>query len=528
MAAGTITPQQQAQMQAAAQKQAQAQAATEIAGQVGPLQGQVAQLTKQGQQQVGSLTNEFQNNLIPAAQHEAQQTAAFNQNAQGAEAGIFQQATSQMNTLAQNQAQQAQQIAQQTGGPVSTGMFTSGLQPYQTAEVQSGAVSQLTGLNLGTIGTNEAQMFAGQVLPAMESLQKSTARANIASQIADLKKQITTIQGTKSKLVDAKLPALLAAKQGFALNVAQLAQKRIAANRAWTATKRGLDQRDRTLSLTEQNQAFNKWLAKQELGQKGRVITDQEKNQLFNEWLAKGKLGISQQQVDAYSQHLTATEKLDAERLGITKQELAARILQYSASNKIAEQRLGIQAQSNARAIIDAALGGTGSNRPTTVTVKKWLNSGDPSKNIPADPLVTAALNAGGLFSKGKPPSNVYYDTNRRQWYTYVKNTMTPQQFATQYNPGGTPMSDPNALLAVLKQGVPGRSESFYVNLIRLRLGIPDWKPGQPAAYTPQSLGALDINKLTDIAMSRGFQPSPVKTGKQALIDFILHHGGKG
>src|SRR5215471_3828902 len=484
MAAGTITPQQQAQMQAAAQKQAQAQAATEIAGQVGPLQGQVAQLTKQGQQQVGSLTNEFQNNLIPAAQHEAQQTAAFNQNAQGAEAGIFQQATSQMNTLAQNQAQQAQQIAQQTGGPVSTGMFTSGLQPYQTAEVQSGAVSQLTGLNLGTIGTNEAQMFAGQVLPAMESLQKSTARANIASQIA--------------------------------------------ANRAWTATKRGLDQRDRTLSLTEQNQAFNKWLAKQELGQKGRVITDQEKNQLFNEWLAKGKLGISQQQVDAYSQHLTATEKLDAERLGITKQELAARILQYSASNKIAEQRLGIQAQSNARAIIDAALGGTGSNRPTTVTVKKWLNSGDPSKNIPADPLVTAALNAGGLFSKGKPPSNVYYDTNRRRWYTYVKNTMTPQQFATQYNPGGTPMSDPNALLAVLKQGVPGRSESFYVNLIRLRLGIPDWKPGQPAAYTPQSLGALDINKLTDIAMSRGFQPSPVKTGKQALIDFILHHGGKG
>src|SRR5215469_1484977 len=557
----TITPAQQAAMQSQAQQEAQAQAESEIAGQVAPLQGQITGLTAQGQQQDQALSSEFEQSLLPAAQSEAQQTAAFNQNAQGAEQQIFSQATQNLNNLYQNQAAEAQRVAQQTGGPVSTGQFTTGITPYQTADIQSGAVNQLTSLNLGTLGTNEAQAFAGQVLPAMESEQRASAANKIADQIAALKTQIATIQGTKNQLIDAKLPALLQAKQDFALQQAQLALKRLEDSKAWAAQKRSLDQRDASLALDKTKtqhawtatqagiaatkaatklagkKAAQAWQATQQsLGLETKKLNLAQQAQTFSEGMAtktfgldKTKLALTAQQLQQEGRRLTDQEKQAADRSNLSWAEYALRTHQYDVSDNISKQRIALQAQKNAMSTIDMVLGGKDSTKPETLTVKKVLG--------PDNPEVQAAM--GFLPGSGKKaPTNIYHDPKTGQWYTYVKETYTPaqwqQKFGTpQHGIGsesvpsgvGTGLTDPNQVLTVLQRAVPGMNEKFYVNLIRTRMGIPDWNPGQPAAYTPQTLSTLDIGKLTDIAVGRGFKPSPLKTSKQALIDFIIHHG---
>jgi hypothetical protein len=62
-------------------------------------------------------------------------------------------------------------------------------------------------------------------------------------------------------------------------------------------------------------------------------------------------------------------------------------------------------------------------------------------------------------------------------------------------------------------------------NLIQVRLGLPDWKVGQPANYSTATLSGMSLSDLTDLAVARGFKPSPTAASKQQLIDFIHHSG---
>jgi hypothetical protein len=480
--------------------QAQSQAATEVAGQVAPLQGQVTQLTKQGGQEQSALGSEF-NQLLPYAQQAAAYTGQFNQMASSDANAIFQQAGSQMNTMQQNAAAQAQRLAQQTGGPVSTGTFTAGLDPFTTATAESGAVGRLTGLELGTLGTDQATQFSGQVLPAMEMEQRRTAAADITNKIDAIKTQISTIEGTKSKLVNAKLPALLAAQQNFQLNKEKMALDKSNAEHNWQNTKRALDQSGAKLALASRVETFNEGVDTAKLGQEGV------------------KLKITAAQVDNEATHMSNEDANAAAKLGLSKEEYILKEHQYAVSDSIAQQRADNQSQSNLVHFIDGFVGGTSSNKPVSVTQKHILN--------PNDPLVQAAMHYSGLAAATgkKPPANVFYDPKTKQWYTYTKTTMTPSQFATQHGGHGSPMSDPNALYRVMRQALPNSDPKMLQNLIRVKLGIPSWKPGQSAAApATQDLAKLTLPKLTDVAVQHGFKPSPVAATRQQLIDYIHAH----
>jgi hypothetical protein len=469
--------------------QAKATADAEIGAQVAPLQGQITQFQKAGTQEQNALGAEY-NSLLPYAQSAAAYTGQFNRMAASDSNAIFQAAGQQMNTLQQNAAAEAQRVAQQTGGPVSTGTFTAGLDPYAAATQQSGAVGGLTSLELGVIGTDQANQFAGQVLPAMELEDRRSARMNIDNHIADLRSQIATIQGTKSKLIDAKLPELLTAQRNYELNKAKLAQSKVANDRSWTATQRALDQKDAQLALAEQAQ-------------------------LFAEGVSTKKLNLTAGQLALEARRLTDSEKQAADKLGLSYAEYALRANHYAATEATANKRVAVQEESNARMMIDGIFGGANSNKPVTITQKHYLDA--------KDPLAVQAINYASNHVLGaKPPSNVFYDAKRKQFYTYTKSTMTPQQFSQTYDTHGTPISDPNAMYRFLRTAMPDAKPVMLQNLIKAKLGLnPDWKPGDPASHRTADLNAMSLSDLTDLAVKEGFPPTPHAASRQALIDYI-------
>jgi hypothetical protein len=502
--------------------QAQAMASADITSQTAPLTAQVGELQRTGQQQQAALTQEF-NQLMPYAQHAAEYTGQFNQMAESDAQAIYQQAGQQLNNLQQNSAAEAQRVAQQTGGPVSTGQFTSSLDPFATATAATGANNRLTSLELGVIGTDQANQFAGQVLPAMELEQRRTAQADINNKIQTLKDQIATIQGTKSKLTQSNYAKLQTAQQRYDLAKAQLQLKRQQGAQAWEATKRKLAQTDTELGIKAQHEGFTEYATTRALDQTGDKVTLSQEVAAFNQGLANKKLKISAADVAARIQHMSVQEKQAAQRIGISDAEYVLRQQHYAIMDQNATTRLQVQDQSNAMNFIDGLMGGKNSNKPVTVTTKKYLD--------PTDPLAVAAANygqgLGGITGK-KPPGNVYFDKSHGKngaWYTYIKTTMNGNQFASTYGTHGTPITNPNAMYQTIHQAFPDMSGKMITNMLKAKLGLPgDWKLGDPASYTTPDLMNMSLSGLTDLARSFGFPVSPRTVGKQELIDFIHHH----
>lgn len=471
-------------------KQATAQALADISSQVAPLQGQVSGLQAAQGQAAGTIQDEF-NSILPSVQTSAQQVQDFNNRAQADQQAVFTAAGQQLNTIQQNNAAEAQRQAQASGGPVSTGVFTGQIEPFQTAEAESGAVGQLTGLELGVAGSNAAQDFAGKVFPAMEAEQLGTSRQDFQNKINDLETQISAVQGTKSKLINAALPGLVNAQRTYELDKAKLAlQNRTEADRN-RVTLRALHQKDQELALAT-----------------GKEI--------FNEGATTKRLQLSQGQLDLATQRLTAQEKQAAARIGISEQEYALRAHQYDVTNAIAKKRLQVQQESNMRSIIDAALGGSNSSKPTTVKIKQVLD--------PTSPQVVAAQT-----NLTHPPSNVYHDPKTGQWYTYVSKSMTPAQFAQATGMSGTPTTNPQELYNMLstyakQSGNWSKStQTMIVGIINTRLGLNSWHPGKQTSFTSDELGKMSDSQLRSTADGLGFQAGKQPVTKGRLVNFILH-----
>jgi len=515
-------------------KQATAMASTDITGQIAPLQSQIGYQQKLGTQEQQTVTNEF-NQLMPYAQSAAAYTGQFNTQADNAEQQIFQQAGQALNAQQQNASAQAQQMAQQTGAPVAAGTFTDAITPYDTALGQTAAVGSLNSLQLGTLGTDQAAQFAGQVLPAMAIEQHATIRNQIADQIQKLKDQITTIQGTKSKLIDARLPALLTAANDYQLKRWQLSEQRWKDRQTAAAQSRVLDQADVKLAL-EGKRLDDQWAI-----DKGNLTVKQQGN------ILKG-IQIGQQGTKI------------ANDWNISVGKLKAYIARTNAQTRIAEARNTIAEQKNVNTLLDFATGGSTSNKPTTVTLKHYLTPNDPLWQQ-AKRYAQGANNI--LGGKVTPPHGVYWDNAKKAFYTFMKRSETPAQFAMNNGMSGTPMSDPNALYRLITHQYPDMNPNDVADAIRARLGIPNWQPGQPLVNTPPAkqaptkvgtqvqpttalgvtgestynphqntmaakLAQMPLGKLTDLAVGLGFKPSPRAASKQQLIDFIYHASGAG
>src|SRR5215471_5455516 len=186
------------------QDMAEKQAAAAIAGENAPLQARVTSLGGQEATARGDIQHEGQQ-LLPYVQYSAQNVTAAQNQALAQEQQVFTAAGTRMNQLHQQMASEAQQLAQQMGGPVSTADFTKALAPYEQQLPNAQGSSMLHALGNAMTDTAEAQRFAGQVFPALISEEEAKSDSFFRNQIKDLQNQIDTNTGTKSDLVNKNL-----------------------------------------------------------------------------------------------------------------------------------------------------------------------------------------------------------------------------------------------------------------------------------------------------------------------------------
>lgn len=447
-------------------KLAGSQIDTEITGSTAPLQSQVSDL--QGRQtstlqKIGDMFGTIQ----PYVTGESDKVQSAYDTGFKATQSIFNTAQQRMAQLKNQRAQEAQAMAQEIGGPVAVGEFTSAvLGPEQ--ELASTAPNVLLhSLASAEAGTQEARAFSGKVMPLVRTEQEANARSFFENQIKDLNSQIATLEASKSGKKNDRLNELLQQERTFSLNQNQAALDKIKSDRDWLATKRSLHNEDQRITMAKEYSALQK-----------AGVTGTYKGKPT---LAAVKASIAERQAAA--------------KLNMSEAALMEKIRHSNETESVARQKLRNTAQTNAMAILDHAFNPSGK---ATLTL---------SKRVPT----TAA--------KGYFDPNARRDPKTKQWYTYVKQTMTPQQAIAQgYNLGGnTPITDPQDLYNLLVGS--GTNPTMALNLVRTRTGIGDFKPGGVTNFDTESLSRMTNKEIMGIARQRGYKGG----GKRnELIHYII------
>jgi hypothetical protein len=452
------TPMTYAQLQALAASQA----AATIGGQNAPLSAQVNTLTDQEKTAHGDVVAE-QGRLLPYVQQSAGVVQQAENNALSMEQQVFAAAGTRMNQLHQNAAAEAQQLAQQMGGPVSTGQFTQALEPYENAlpNVQAGGTLNALGMSLA--GTQEAQQFAGQVFPAMMSEEAAKSDAFFNDQIKTLNNQIAANQGTKSDLVNTNLNTLLQNERQFQLNVTT--QKRDA-----------------------------KAAALNEKVQRQSLADDKLRNALAQGAAKRANisLGISSAKAQASIAHMSNQDKINAAKLGITRQEAAARIAHESVMAKVGAARVSDSISKDAISLVQNAMGG---GKPVSTTREIYL---------PNNPIY-----------KFKPPAGAYPGKGGR--YFKVVHETKPGQT------GQHPITDPNRLFQYVRGSLPQLGRKATINLIRAQTGRKNWSPGQRVSFSGNDYHNMPLTELEGLARNAGYAGKFGKGNRQGIVDYLLH-----
>jgi hypothetical protein len=407
-------------------KMAASQAQTEISGQTAPLESQIPGLQSKETNAVGDIKSMF-GSILPYSEAAAQNLQGAYTTAEGQQMAIFQAANQQMNDLANSRAQEAQSLAQQMGGPVAVGEFTSsmGYEPQALANLGAGQMLHTLGYGLADVGY--ANAFAGRVLPLVQTEQTAQAKQYYENQITDLQKQIATIKATKGTLTNSKLADLMTQERTFQLQKAQQALDKIKASHDWQATRRTLAQEDKRIKITQ-----NQWKL--------------QESQATGTY--KGKQTIQSQQLAIEERKLTDAEKQQAAALGMSNKEFAFRKQQLAVQSKLASQKLGITQKATWAAYLDAAV------------------TGQPGKSVSQSVPVPVPATAAQL---GKV-KGAYPDPNSPTGYS---------QLITQTSPIGqiSPIRDPNQLVDFLvAHEVPKKTA---VAMVQARLHMPNWSYGE-------------------------------------------------
>jgi hypothetical protein len=486
-----------------AMSEAKANAASQISSALTPYESQIAFEQKLLPEETNAVQQEF-NALLPYAKSAAAYTGQFNTMAANDEQAIFQQAGQDMNTMAQNDASSAQAMAQKIGAPVATNTMGSSLSPYSTALGQAGAVGQLQSLNLGVIGTDNATAWSGQVLPAMALSEEQTLRSDINNEIQKIQSQMATTINNKSSLVGSKLPSYLSSLLTAQYHDQLVKNDKIKTADAFNVAKARIEQADDVLAFNEHKQVQNNNVAQGRLAVSVATADEHRRHDLVTENQGQQKIG----QTGVRLEQQQDTLENNAKALGIKTQELQLAQEKFAVGDTQANERIASSNVRNAIALTNAMFGGSSGNKPVTITQRQPLNIHSPQ--VQAALAYNRAPQALKEFGKVKMPTNVYYDPSSGSWYTWVKQSETPLEFAKSQGLAGTPITDPNAMYHTLQttfQGSPGVSDQMLQDLVKTRLGLPDWSPGKLASYSPQYLQSMSLNDLKSMATRYGYKP---------------------
>jgi hypothetical protein len=459
----------------------EADAAAQIQGQNAPLQAREKTLGGQQTAAAGAITKEF-SGLMPYVAGSAQRVGQAYGGALSAEQQIFQAAGQRMNQLKQSQAAEAQQLAQQMGGPVATGDFTKAMEPYESVMGSQAAGSMLHTLGMGQAGVQEAEQFAGQVFPALQTEQVANSDNFYKNQIKDLQNQIDANLSGKSALVGKEQSDLLASERAFRQQQLQTAMAKQQAKREWKVQQ----QQIRASKLSGKLSQGAAKRAGISLGLQEHASVRADKAQA------------------ASIAHMSRADQLAAERLGLSKAEFYQRVQHANQTAKQGAAKVSDSIQKDAISLVQAAMGG---GKPVSRTYRAYV-PGAAGKN------------------KFHPPSGAYWDDKKGQYYRIGHETMTASEWQQQTGEGGDaqhPITDPNRLYDYMRGSLPQLGRKHTINLIRAQTGMKNWKPGQKTSYSGHDLQVMPISELKGLARIYGMpKVGGAKTTRQMLVDFIL------
>jgi hypothetical protein len=437
----------------------------EIKGQTDPLQSQVTGL--QGKetsalQQIGSLFGTLQPYVSGAADKvQSSYDAAY-----GASQSIFNTAQQRMTDLKNQRAQQAQNMAQQVGGPVAVGEFTASVLPQEQELAMTAPNMLLHQLADAQAGTQEARAFSENVFPLVQTEETAKSKGFFEDQIAKLNDEISTIQGSKQGKVNSRLNDLITQERGFKQQEAQMALDKLKASRDWQATQRTLNNDTARLKLAQAS------FKAQATGTYG------------------GKPTLAAQKISSDEAKAQAS-------LNLSKAQLRESIRHHLETEAVSQQKANHVAQANAMAILDHAMA---PSARTSITLQHKV-------------ILDAA--------KGLITSGARKDPKTGQYYIYEKRTLTPDAAIAQgYNLGGNaPTTDPNKLYTILTGS--NVSSALATKLIRTKTGIHDFSPGKDVNFSIPSLAGMSNPDVMALARARGWKGG----GKRnELLHWIVLH----
>jgi|SRR5215472_15600415 len=452
---------------------AASQAAATIAGENAPLTAQVGTLGSQETAAAGNINSMF-GQILPYVQQSAQAVQQAQDWSTNVAAQVFAAAGTRMNQLKQQQASEAQQLAQQMGGPVSAGDFTQGVDPYMSALPGEQGAGMMGALSIGLANTQEAQQFAGQVFPALQTEQVAKSDSYYRDQIKTLQDQITQNEAGKSDLVNKNLADLLDKERTFQLNINQAKLDKTKAARDWKV---------------QQQQIKSSKLS-------GQLSAAAAKR-------AGIQLGITAARTKAEIQHMTTADKLAAGRLGLSQQEFLQRKQHQAETAKIGAAKVSDSISKDAASVVEAAMGG---GKPVSMTHRAYIPK-------------------TGAFAFKAPPG-AFWDPQKKQYYKVVHETMTPGEWQQASGMGatGTHITDPNRLYDLVRGTIPQLGRKATINLIRAQTGMKGWAPGKKMNYGSNELHGMPTGMLVGVARDAGY---PGVLGKQVnrqrIIDWLLH-----
>lgn len=391
------------------QKAAAGQVDSELSSEINPLTLQA----KQTQGREAAAANELSTifgQLNPMVSDMAHMVSDNYDKTNAAEQALFSAAGQKLNSLKQQAASEAQNLAQQIGGPVAVDKFTGAIDPSITAFTSESAGSLLHSMGTGQAGVQEMADWAGKVYPLIQTEKQAGVRQQYETQISKLQDQISTLKGSRTGKVNDRLNTLLGQEREYQIN-----QKTLQLNQA----KQALDRLSTIHAL--KNDDARLALAKGQFG--------------LSKYQAVTGVRLKAKELQLAAKKLTASQKEAAQKLGISNQQMAERIRHNQETEAIARSRVQVQRQKNA-AQMAQALANPKSLKPMTLTHKVY---------VPKNQELAAA--SGRI--------KAYWDPKRKHYYQYVKETITTQEWMRRHG-FGSGTTNPKQMFQILKNmGVP-------------------------------------------------------------------------
>jgi len=405
---------------------ATAQTDTELSGQINPLQSQLGS-TQAREQAAHNEEEAMFGQLQPYISDSARLVSDSYDKTNAAEQAIFAAAGQRLNSLKQNTASEAQKLAQEMGGPVAVGDFTAPVDFSLGAAGAEQAGQLLHDMGIAQAGRETATKWAGEVFPLIRSSKEASTRANYEDQIKQIEDHIAQLKGTRSGSINSRLNDLQTSERTYALQKAQARLDQVKTERDWQATVHTLKNDDKRLALAG--------------GQFGLQVA--------------GVTGKYKGKPTLEAVKLTAEQRIEAQKLGYSNAQFAAKLRQSEEGLNIQRARVRVQQQKNSMQMIDALLNPK-SEKPITITRKHFIPKGSPEES---------SAQLGALTGKRK---DVHWDSKRKVWYYYNKETVSSSEWAQQ-NTGGTPITDARQIYSFLvNQGI---SPKLARALVKRRTG---------------------------------------------------------